>query len=196
MIDPRFVWLGALLSIGGAIRYAVLTLRGRTRPNRVTWALWALAPAIGFLAQLDEGVGLPAVLTLSIGVGPAVVLASSFANPAAYWRVGRFDLACGAVSLAALVVWVGLDAAGPAVLVAVLADAVAAVPTVRKAWTHPETEHPVAFALGGVNGLVALLTIDRWEPVAWAFPAYIALIGTGLAMVVVSRGRSVALTAG
>lgn len=190
MIDPRFVWLGALLSIGGAARYAWLTLQGRTRPNRVTWFLWALAPGIGFLAQLDEGVGLPAVLTLSIGVGPALIFAASFGNRGAYWRVSRFDLGCGLVSLVALLVWLGLDDPTGAVVFAVLADLVAGVPTLRKAWQHPATEHPSVFVLGGLNGVIALLTIQNWDLATWAFPAYIAVLGTVLAVVVVGRGRT------
>jgi hypothetical protein len=188
MIDPRFVLLGALLSLTGSLRYAWLTTQGRTRPNRVTWFLWALAPAIGFCAQLDEGVGLPSVLTLSIAVGPALIFASTFVNPAAYWQLGRIDLTCGLVSLLALVVWLGLDAAALAVVVAVLADLVAGIPTIRKAWTHPETEHPAVFVLGGLNGVIALLTIDTWTAATWAFPVYITALGTAVAVIVVLRG--------
>ena len=187
MIDPRFVWLGALLSVGGAARYAWLTSQGRTRPNRVTWFFWALAPTIGFLAQLDEGVGLPSVLTLSIGIGPALILAASFTNRDAYWRVSRFDLSCGGVSGVALFVWLALDDPTGAVVFAVLADLVAGVPTVRKAWRHPSTEHPTVFALGGLNGVIALLTIQQWDVATWAFPAYIALLGGALAVIVLGR---------
>ncbi|NHA66521.1 hypothetical protein [Phycicoccus flavus] len=189
MIDPRFVLLGALLSLVGSTRYAWLTVAGRTRPNRVTWILWATAPLVGFLAQLDEGVGWPAVLTLSIGLGPAVIAAATFVNPAAYWRVGRVDLACGLVSVLALGVWLTRDDPVGAVVLAVLADAVAGVPTIRKAWTHPWTENPVVFVLGAVNGYVTLLTIDRWDVAVWAFPAYLAVLGTGVGLVVVLRQR-------
>ena len=30
----------------------------------LAWSLWAAAPLIGFSAQLDAGVGLPAVMTM------------------------------------------------------------------------------------------------------------------------------------
>ena len=195
MIDPRFVWLGALLSIGGGSRYAWLTWRGRTRPNRVTWFLWGAAPIIGFLAQLDEGVGLPAVLTASIGIGPLLIFAASFTNAAAYWRLTRFDLACGGVSVLALVVWLGLDDPVAAIAIAVLADAVAGIPTIRKCWTHPDSENPVVYVLGGLNGTIALLTLDRWVLAEAAFPTYIAVLGMGLSAVVLSRGRRVAAPA-
>ena len=184
VIDPRFVLLGAALSLAGSIRYAWLTWQGRTRPNRVTWFLWAVAPGVGFAAQLDEGVGLPAVLTLSIGIGPALIFVASFTNAEAYWRIRPFDLGCGAVSLIALWLWLVLEQPVAAVCAAVLADLVAGLPTMVKAWRFPETENWAVYALGGANGVIALLTLDQWSLIEGAFPLYIASLGTGLAVVV------------
>lgn len=195
MIDGRFVLLGALLSLVGSCRYAWLTVHARTRPNRVTWFLWAAAPIIGFLAQLDEGVGLPSVLTLSVGLGPALVFASTFVNPQSYWRIFRFDVGCGAVSVAALVVWLCLDDPTLAVVFAVVADATAGVPTIVKAWRAPDTEDPVPFLLAGLNGTVALLTIDDWRLATWAFPAYIVVVGFGLSLLIATRQRRVGAVA-
>lgn len=189
MIDPRFVLLGAALSLVGSIRYAWQTIHGRTRPNRVTWTLWATAPIIGFVAQLDDGVGLPAVMTLSIGVGPALILAASFVNRDAYWQLTRFDLACGAVSVGALAVWLSLDDPAVAVVFALLADLMGGIPTVVKSWRAPETEDPSVFALSGANGVVTLLTLRRWDVSTWAFPVYIAAIGTLLTLIVLLRPR-------
>ena len=189
VIAAEFVFLGAFLSMIGSARYAFLSIQGRTKPNRVTWFLWALAPAIGFVAQVDAGVGLPAVLTLSIGLGPALIFASSFINPSAYWKLSRFDVSCGAVSLAAIIIWQVSGDAALAVLFAVLADLVAAVPTVLKGWKFPETENSSVFVLGGLNGLIALLTIDTWNPETWAFPVYITALGTVM-LLVLSRGTT------
>ena len=189
MIDPRFVFLGALLSLVGSTRYAWLTWHGRTRPNRVTWFLWALAPVVGFAAQINEGVGLPAVLTLSIAVGPALIFASSFTNADAYWRIRGFDLACGAVSLVALWLWLALDQPVAAVVAAVTADLVAGLPTIAKAWRFPDTENWAVYALGGANGVIALLTLDRWTVAEAAFPLYIALLGTGVGLIVATAPR-------
>lgn len=190
MLPGWCVFVGAALSLAGSLRYCQLTIAGRTRPNRVTWALWAAAPLIGFAAQVDDGVGLPSVLTLSIGVGPALVLASTFVNPAAYWRIRPFDVACGAVSVLALVVWLTLPDPTPAVVVAVLADLVAGVPTIRKAWTSPGTEAAAPFLLVGGNGAITLLTLERWAVSDWAFAVYIVVLGWGLAALIALRTRA------
>lgn len=38
------VMVSAAVSIGGASAYIRDTLKGTTKPNRVSWFLWALAP--------------------------------------------------------------------------------------------------------------------------------------------------------
>ncbi|GGF58437.1 hypothetical protein GCM10011519_35350 [Marmoricola endophyticus] len=187
MLDPRFVLLGAALTLIGSSRYALATVRGRTRPNRVTWFLWALAPLIGFVAQLDDGVGWPSVLTLSIGVGPAIIFVSSLVSTRSYWRITRFDLVCGAASLVALVVWLTVPDPEYAVVAAVLADLLAGIPTIRKAWSYPETEIATTFALGLANGVITLLTLDRWDLASWAFPAYLVALMTTMLVCIVGR---------
>ena len=57
MLDARFVLLGAALHAVGSIRYLLRTLQGTAIPNRVTWALWAVAPLIAFAAEISRGVG-------------------------------------------------------------------------------------------------------------------------------------------
>lgn len=187
MIDPHFVILGAVLSLFGSTRYATATVRGRTSPNRVTWFLWGAAPIVGFLAQVDDGVGLSSIMTLSVGVGPLIVFASSFVNRQSYWRLSAFDIGCGCVSAVAIAVWVSLDNPAAAVVLAVLADLVAGFPTIAKAYRAPRTETPVPYLLAGLNGVITLLTLDEWRPQVWAFPVYIAVIGAGLFVLVQYR---------
>ncbi|MBV9819739.1 MAG: hypothetical protein JOZ07_15510 [Solirubrobacterales bacterium] len=176
MIDQHFVILGALLSLTGSIGYARQTLRGRTRPNRVTWMMWSLAPLIGFAAELSGGVGLPAIMTLSVGLGPLIVLVSSFFAPAAHWRLGPFDLACGALSVLALILWQTLHSGNVAISMSILADGVAGMPTLRKIIIAPETEHTSVFRNSMLNAAITLLTIRHWTFSAFGFPLYILII--------------------
>src|ERR1700760_635417 len=116
MIDPRFAIVGALIIIAGNAAYARDTVRGNTQPNRVTWMLWAFAPLIAFAAEVSQGVGLNAVLALTVGLGPLMVVVASFLDPKAYARVTPFDAACGVLSLVALVVWAGTGRGNVAIL--------------------------------------------------------------------------------
>ena len=189
MLDPNWVFLSAALGLFGSLRYAAATVAGRVQPNLVTWSLWAAAPLIAFAAQLDAGVGLPAVPTLSAGLGPLIVVVASLASPGRRARLGPFDLACGATAVVALAVWLGLGQAPVAVFIAVAADGVAALPTILKAWRDPWSEQATFYGVIGVGAVITLLTIRSWEPAAWAFAAYILALTVLVCVVLVARRR-------
>lgn len=187
VLDPNWVFVSAALGLTGSVRYAFATVKGAARPNLVTWSLWAAAPLIAFFAQLDSGVGLPAVLTLAAGLGPVVVVVSGLASRRHLARLGVFDVACATAAILALVVWLGLGRAPLAVLVAIGADAAAALPTIRKAWREPGSENLLFYVLVGVGATITLLTISSWEPSSWAFAAYMLALCALVVAIVASR---------
>lgn len=189
MLDPRFVLLGVALSAIGTATYTVATVRGRVQPNRVSWFLWGAAPLIGFFAQISHGFTWASLCTLSIGVGPLVVFAASFTNRRSYWRIGLFDVSCGAVAVVALILWLSLDDPLLAVLASVAADLIGGIPTIIKAWRYPWTERAVPFVLTGCNGVITLLTLRPFTVIDAAFPLYLVTLGAGLAAIIAGRRR-------
>jgi len=193
MIDPRFAILGALITFSGCAVYAVQTVRGRTQPNRVTWAMWTVAPLVAFAAELTEHVGLDALMTFAVGFGPLLVVGASFLDPKAYARLTRLDLACGGLSVLALVGWAVTGRGNVAICLSILADLFAATPTVRKAYREPHTESVAAFLADIVGAVITLLTIraGAWGFASAAFPAYI-LVGASTIAVLILMPRPAA----
>lgn len=176
MISEKFIFLGVLLNIIGSSTYAFHTFKGKTQPNRVTWLLWALAPLIAFFAQLDKGVGLQVIMTFMVGFGPLIVFIASFLNKKAFWKIGRLDIACGVLSILALILW-GITGNGlVAIVLSILADLLAGVPTLIKAYQKPETEHSDVFRNGAISAAITLLTIDTWKFANFGFALYILLM--------------------
>jgi hypothetical protein len=190
MLDPRFAILSGPIAVTGALTYAYDTLRGRNQPNRVTWAMWTLAPMIGFAAQISEGVGLESILTFSIGFGPLLVLIASFVTKKAYWQLTAFDLACGSLSLAALACWAITGTGLVALVLSVTADLSAAVPTIRKSYREPQSESGHSYLFGTAAALLTLLTIRDWTLANAAFGVYVLIIDALLAsLVLFGHGR-------
>lgn len=52
MLNENFVILGAVIFAIGSLSYLIDTLKGKVKPNRVTFFLWALAPLIAFAAEV------------------------------------------------------------------------------------------------------------------------------------------------
>lgn len=176
MLDPKFIYVTVILNLVGSIGYARDTIKGKTKPNRVTWLLWALAPMIAFLASLSEGVGLPALMTFMVGFGPLIVFLASFVNRKAYWNITKLDVLCGSLALLALILWAATGTGNIAITLSILADLFAGIPTLIKAWKFPETESTNVYRNSAISALITLFIIDNWTYAAYGFPIYIFAI--------------------
>jgi hypothetical protein len=97
------VVLSALVSIAGSAAYIRDTLSGKTKPNRVSFSMWALAPLIGTAAALSAHADVWATIRIFLsGFLPLLIFLASFINPQSYWKLSIFDLLCGLFSLIAL----------------------------------------------------------------------------------------------
>ena len=178
MISENWIYLGTAIGALGTAVYLRDTLRGTTKPNRVTWLLWAFAPLLAAVVEFDQGIGLRALPTFMIGFMPLLVFAASFVNPASVWRIRRFDYACGAVSVIGTLVWLITRNGVLAISAAIVADFMAGLPTVQKSWTHPETETVHSYAGAAISMAVVLLTIDHWTFDVAAFPIFIVCMAS------------------
>jgi hypothetical protein len=141
----------------------------------MTWLLWGVAPLIGAFASFASGVTWAALPVFISGFMPLLVFVSSFVNPLSYWKLEPFDYACGIFSLLALVLWAITQEPVVAIVFAILSDFSALVPTLIKAWRHPETESGLAFILGGVTPATSFFVISVYHFSEYAFPAYLVL---------------------
>jgi hypothetical protein len=178
MLDRHFVILGAVIGSIGIAFYLRDTLRGDTRPNRVTWLMWSVAPLLAFAVEVHEGVGLQSLMTFSVGFLPLLVFLASFQNHHGYWRIGSLDYLCGVVSAGGLAVWLATRHGTVAIVASVASDALAALPTLLKSWKEPGSESVSAYLSSAVNAAITLLTISTWTTAYLAFPAYICGIST------------------
>ena len=183
------VVLCALISVAGSSAYIRDTLKGKSKPNRVTWSMWALSPLIGTAAALYDHADIWATVRVFLaGFLPLLVFIASFINPRSYWKLTLFDLLCGLSSLAALFVWAMVDSPELAILFAVLGDGLASIPTIRKAWRHPETETGLAYFASLISVLLIIPSIPRWDIENSAFQIYL-LVANSFLLFAVYRKR-------
>jgi hypothetical protein len=176
MISDKFVIIGFILNLWGCAVYARDTIKGKTKPNRITWFMWTLAPTIAFVAEINKGVGLISIMTLSIGLGPLIVLLASFSCKKSYWKLRQTDYLCGLLSLLGLALWIIYRDANIAIVFSIAADIFAALPTLAKSYRHPETESVEAYWPTILNAGITLLAIDTWTVANYGFPIYTFII--------------------
>jgi hypothetical protein len=170
-------------------------LKGEAAPNRVTWFLWALVPVIAAAAQWQSGVGISTLVVLSVGLGPACIVLASFVAGTGSWKLGPFDYVCGTCSLAALALWAVTGDPVVAIVLSILADAAAALPTLRKSWLAPATEDRSAYLIAFAGMVLGIFSVQEATFSAYAFNAYLVVVSGALVLVLyVPRRRSLAET--
>ena len=175
--DIILVLISICLSLYGSYNYIYDTIKGTTRPNRVSQGLWAIAPLIGVGAAISSGAGiLTTVRTFMAGLVPLIIFLVSFVNKNGYWKTTKFDYFCGVFSIMALVLWLVVDLPVYAVLLAATADFFAAIPTIKKSWTNPESETGIAYVMSILSVLIIIPTIKVYDIQNTAFQAYLLLI--------------------
>lgn len=181
------VFVGAVVMLVGVLSYTRETLQGRTKPNRVTWLLWSIAPLIGTAAAFSDGVRLATFPVFITGVAPLIVFLASFINKNAYWKLEKSDYWCGGVSLLALILWQVTDNPIIAISFAIVSDALAALPTLIKSWRFPETESGEAYTTAVFGNATSFFALKTGSFSEWAFPAYLVIINILLVLAVYRR---------
>ncbi len=184
MINPNFVYLGMALQFLGGVDYLIGTIKGTVKPNRVTWLMWSLAPALAFFAQIQQGVGMEAWSTFIVWFVPLLIFIASFVNKKAHWKIQKLDIICGTLSFIGLILWMTTRVGNIAIMFGIMADILACIPTAVKAWHEPESENDSVFFLGVANSIIALLVITNWNFENYAFITYLLFANLILAVLI------------
>lgn len=167
-----------------------LKIKKAKTTNRVTFFLWALAPLIAFFAEIKQGVGIQSLMTFMVAFSPLSIFVASFVNKKSEWKLGSFDLICGALSLLGLLLWYITKVGNIAIVFSILTDGLAALPTIVKSYKYPETENVWLYLGYTISAALTLLTITTWNFAHYAFPVYILILcGTIFSLVQFKLGK-------
>ena len=162
------------------------TIIGKAKPNRVTWLLWGLFPMIIFVAQRIQGVEGLSWVSFAAGFTPFLILLASFLNKKAYWKTEKRDYYIMGAAIVGILLWLLTDNPNLAILFSLVADFLAGLPTLIKAYRHPETESWIAYAISTVGFGLGLLAISSYTFENYAFALYLFIMN-GLLAVFASR---------
>ena len=89
-----------------------------------------------------------------------------------------FDLVCGVLSIAGLILWLITQVGNVAIFFSIMADGLAAIPTLVKAYKYPDTEVAWPWLATSFGVVLTLLTISGWTFANSGFIIYILLVDT------------------
>jgi hypothetical protein len=181
------VFVAAVATLLATYVYIRSMFKGDTKPNRVSWLMWAIAPFIATSAAISSGVGWAVLPVFMAGFSPFLIFTASFATKKAQWKLSTFDYFCGALSGLALFLWSVTRNPNVAITFAIASDGLASIPTFTKAWRHPETESVWPFIVGVFNASTSFAAIAAWTFSGYAFPAYLIAVNFMMVLTVYNK---------
>jgi len=170
------VFVGMAIQLIGIASYIKETIKGNTKPNKVSWLMWAIAPMIASFAAMANGVGWAVLPVFMSGFAPLLVFIASLLNKKSYWKLESFDYLCGLFSVLALILWAITKDATIAIVFSIASDGFASIPTIIKLWKYKETETVDAYTAGLLNSLTSFFAIKTWNFSSYGFPIYLVVI--------------------
>ncbi len=174
------IGFGSALNLIGTFGYIRDTITGKVRPNRISWSLWSVPPLIAAVAAFVNQPSWAVVPIFLTGAGSTAVVFASFLAPNARGGFDKFDLCCGLCSAFALTFWITTDVPAVAVMFAILGDAFAALPTLKKAYLNPRSESYLVYATGIVSAMASVATAPSWTIAERGFPIYLAAMNVSI----------------
>lgn len=183
----------------GSVSYIVSVVRGRAKPNRVSWLFWGVPSTLAAAVSIiEDGFSLPQVFVLLCGVMPLTIFVFALFCRRAYWKLNKPDYVCGVFAAAAFVSYLIFRDPILSISLAIATDMFASIPTVIKVWKHPESESITIWITSTAASWLNLLLITNWGWTDCAYTIYLIVANTGALVCFLigkrlARGRTAAV---
>lgn len=182
MLPEYFAFIGAIISTLGGFYYFLETVRGKTKPNRVTYGMWTLFPLVVFVAQRAEGVEGISYTSLVYALPSLLTFLATFVVAKSYWKTRPLDFWCLGSALLGIVLWVITDNALLALAFTLLADFSSSIPTLYKCYIAPETESSLAYTTVAFGSIITLMAVQVWNFESVALIMLITIVSLAMAV--------------
>lgn len=176
ILPAWFVFVAAGIRLSSGATYTMAALKGRAKPNPITWLFWALTPMIVFIAQVVGHAGWSAVMSFAFALSPLIVFIISLKKN---WSRAHFTpstIACAILATIGVVLWQLTNNPVMAIIFSIMADTFASIPTLIKCYYTPHSEYPLSYFLSMVSVLVTLAATSSWSFTSSAFAVYMFCI--------------------
>jgi hypothetical protein len=176
-----------LLAIASAVPYFIDVIRKRTKPNIVSWMTWTLLTGIATAAALAAHEPRTALLTGGTTVATLAIVIAGLRYGIA--KFSLFDGLCQSGAILGLLLWLVFDSPTIAIVIPVVIDFAALLPTLKHSWEHPGEETWQAFFIGGIAAALTVLSLSHYELDALLFPLYLFVADFLLAGIIMYRRK-------
>jgi hypothetical protein len=145
-----------------------------TKPNRVSWFVWAATGMIILLSYRELGGKAAIAIALLGAVCPLIIALISIVYGTGGTSV--IDRLCIVLIHITCLVWILTGSAIYPYLFSLIIDFLAMFPTFRKTYLHPESEHPLAWFLWLCGAVTSLFAATTWRSTEILLPVYLIVV--------------------
>jgi hypothetical protein len=135
-------------------------LKGKTRPHIYSWSLWGLLTILLVALQMRGGAGAATWVTAAAGLLCIGVVFLSIKNGRR--DITRSDTIVGIISLLAIFFWLVVDQPITSIILVIIADMFAFIPTIRKSYNDPHSETLSLYITNAFRFCLALGAVENY----------------------------------
>ncbi len=159
----------------------------KTKPHIYTWLIWAVTQTIAVVGMYRGGAGIGGLGFVFGVVFIYIIFLLSF-------KFGTKNITFGdsislALAVCCLVVWWQFDNLLYAVLLATLIDVFGYVPTLRKSYEEPGSEHTATWVGFSLACFLALISLEQYNLLSALYIGMNFVLNTAVAVICVARRR-------
>lgn len=173
------------LAVYTYIPYFVGIYHGQTRPHVFSWIVWSLILGINATAQVLEGAGAGAWITVFETLASLTV--AGIALKYGEKNIARSDKYSFLAALAAIPLWyITADPLWSTILVTIIC-VIGFWPTLRKSWIAPRSEVAQTYLLSGPAYALSLAALENITLTTAFYPSVLMTVNTSFAAMLLMR---------
>ncbi|MBI2147628.1 hypothetical protein HYU19_04080 [Candidatus Woesearchaeota archaeon] len=190
MIDYKiaFGYIAIFLALISYAHYIRAVLADKTKPHAFSWLVWSVLGGIAFAAQIVKQGGAGAWVT-----GVTTVLCFIIFLLALWKGVKDFpiiDWICIALAGVSLWIWWLMKDPTISVIMVIITDTLAYVPTFRKSYHNPFEETATIYAVYFFIWILSLSALNSYSIATWLYPAWGIADNAAMVSMLVWRRRA------
>jgi len=163
--------IAGIIAFLAYVIYFISILRGKTKPNRATWWIWAFMGIVLALSYKFSGASNTVWVPYVEFIGPLFIALLSIR----YGEGGlnnKTDLICLFGAVASIILWIIFNNPVIALVTGLAVNSFAIVPTIKKSYLRPEGEDFWAWFGTGLADSMNMFAVERFTFAILLYPIY------------------------
>ncbi len=179
--------IAVILTFAAYVPYYRDILKGKTKPHIYSWSLWGLLTVLLVILQIRGGAGPAIWVTASAGLLCFGVVFLSLKN--GNKNITTSDTITAILSLVAIGFWLIADQPVLSIILVIIADGLAFIPTVRKSWLDPHSETLSLYITNALRFFLALAAVERYTFLSTSWIVFWAIGNAMFSLMLIQRRR-------